>query len=106
MTRTLLFILSGLALFAARFDLHTPGKIVRVADPQISPDGKAILVLVSKANFDENRWDSVLTLLDPATKASRQLTRDRRGIPPAGPSRATTSHFSRHPPRAQNPRFL
>lgn len=80
MTRTLLFILSGLALFAARFDIHTPGKIVRVADPQISPDGKAILVLVSKANFDENRWDSVLTLVDPATKASRQLTRDRRGI--------------------------
>jgi dipeptidyl aminopeptidase/acylaminoacyl peptidase len=73
-------VLVSVALSAARFDLNTPGKIVRVADPQISPDGKWIAVLVSKANFEENRYDTVLTLIDPVAKTSRALTRDRRGI--------------------------
>ncbi|BDC51886.1 peptidase [Bryobacterales bacterium F-183] len=77
----LLPLLSVASLFAApRFDLSTPGKIVRVADPQISPDGKSIVVLISRANFNQNRYDGTLTLVDPATKASRPLTRDRRGV--------------------------
>ncbi len=67
-------------LFAARFDLQTPGKVVRVADPQISPDGKWVAVVVSKANFEDNRYDGALTLVDPATKIARTLTRDRRGV--------------------------
>lgn len=77
---TFFAVLFAAALSAARFDLQTPGKIVRVADPQISPDGKWIAVVVSRANFEENRYDGALTLVDPATKAVRPLTRDRRGV--------------------------
>jgi len=40
------------------------GKVVRVADPQISPDGKSIALVVSRANYDENRYDPQLVLLD------------------------------------------
>jgi dipeptidyl aminopeptidase/acylaminoacyl peptidase len=67
-------------LSAARFDLSTPGRITRVADPQISPDGKSIAVVVSRANFADNRWDGELVLVDTATKAQTVATRGRRGV--------------------------
>jgi dipeptidyl aminopeptidase/acylaminoacyl peptidase len=65
---------------AARFDLTTPGKVVRVADPQISPDGKQAVISVSRANFNDNRWDAELVLIQLDTKAQRVLTPGRRGV--------------------------
>src|SRR5205823_1961360 len=56
------------------------GKIARLTDPQISPDGKSISIVVSRANYEENRYDPELTLIDVATHAQRVLTRDRRGV--------------------------
>ncbi|MBX9602390.1 MAG: S9 family peptidase [Bryobacteraceae bacterium] len=78
--RYFLLLLLGTALIAARFDLHTPGRIVRVGDPQIAPDGKSIVITVSRANFQENRWDADLVLVDTATKAQRILTSGKRGL--------------------------
>src|SRR6185436_16970525 len=54
------------------------GRGVRVSDPQISPDGKSIVVVVSRANYDENRYDADLVLVDIATGSQRALTRERR----------------------------
>jgi len=65
--------------FAARVDVDTPGKVVRLADPQISPDGKRVAVMLSRANFDENRYDAELTLIEIGSKARRVLTQ-RRGL--------------------------
>jgi hypothetical protein len=48
-----LFLAAASALCAARFAIESVGKIVRVADPQISPDGKTIVLVVSRANFEE-----------------------------------------------------
>jgi dipeptidyl aminopeptidase/acylaminoacyl peptidase len=53
---------------------------VRVADPQIAPDGKSIAVVVSRTNFDEDRYDPELVLVDVSTRAQRVLTHDRRGL--------------------------
>lgn len=72
--------LSVSSLFAARFSVEQSGKITRVADPRISPDGKAIAVLVSRSNFEENRYDADLVLVDVASKAQRVLSHGRRGI--------------------------
>src|SRR5206468_4157962 len=66
-------------LLAARFDVSTPGKIARVADPQISPDGKSIAIVVSRANYAENRWEGQLVMVDIASKAQRILT-PQRGV--------------------------
>ena len=77
--RSLLFF-SSVAVFAARFDLDSPGKIVRMADPQLSPDGKSIAIVVSRANFEENRTDAEIVLVDVATRAQRVLTHGRRGL--------------------------
>lgn len=56
------------------------GQIVRLADPQISPDAKSIAAIVSLANFEESRYDAQLLLIDTASKSQRVLVRDRRGI--------------------------
>lgn len=75
----LLFLFSAPAL-AQRVDLTTAGKVVRVSDPQIAPDGLAIVVVVSRANFDENRYDAEVVRVDPATRAQRVLVTGRRGL--------------------------
>ena len=33
--------------------------LVRVTDPQIAPDGKSIVVVMSRANYEENRYDAI-----------------------------------------------
>src|SRR5262249_32282555 len=63
-----------------RMQLDDFGRLVRVSDPQISPDGKSIVIVVGRANYDENRYDSDLVLVDVATGAQRTLTNDRRSV--------------------------
>jgi len=42
-------------LFAGRFAIENIGRLVRLTDPQIPPDGKTIRFVVSRANHEENR---------------------------------------------------
>ena len=63
-----------------RITLDDLGRIVRLSDPQISPDGRSIILFVSRSNFDDNRYDSELVLVDVATGAQRVLTRDRKQL--------------------------
>ena len=74
-----IFVCTAALLSAARFDIDSTGRIVRLADPQISPDGRKVAVLVSRANYEENRFDADLVLIDTSTKARRTLT-SRRGV--------------------------
>lgn len=67
-------------LSAARFAIEHIGQIVRLTDPQIAPDGKSIALVVSRTNYEENRYDPDLILIDVATRAQRVLTHDRRGV--------------------------
>ncbi len=67
-------------LLAERFDVNTPGRIIRPSDPQVSPDGKQIAAIVTRANFEENRNDSQLVMIDTATGAERILVHERRGL--------------------------
>jgi dipeptidyl aminopeptidase/acylaminoacyl peptidase len=78
LTGLMLAIAAG--LWAARFDVGHVGKIIRIADPQISPDGKSIALVVSRTNFEENRYDPELVLIDVATRGQRVLARERRGL--------------------------
>jgi dipeptidyl aminopeptidase/acylaminoacyl peptidase len=68
------------ALAANRFDISHLDKITRVADPQISPDGKWIAVVVSRPNFALDRYDAELVLVDAASGHQRVLTHDRPGV--------------------------
>ena len=82
----LLFVLAGLLLppgavaSTGRFDLEALGRLTKVSDPQISPDGRSIVVIVSRPNYDDNRTDSEMVLVDIATGAQRVLTRGRKQL--------------------------
>jgi dipeptidyl aminopeptidase/acylaminoacyl peptidase len=77
---TALLFAVAVTLPAARFGIEHIGRIVRLNDPQISPDGKSIALVVSRTNYEEDRYDPQLVLIDVATHAQRVLTRDRRGL--------------------------
>jgi dipeptidyl aminopeptidase/acylaminoacyl peptidase len=52
-------------------------RIVRVTDPQISPDGKTIAITVGRANMKEDRYDTEIDLIDVADHALRVMTHER-----------------------------
>src|SRR5215472_5493804 len=79
--------LTGCALFAGltaaqsrRIELADYAKIVTISDPQISPDGKSIVCIVSRTNLEQDRNDRALTLVDVKTGAHRVMTRDRKEV--------------------------
>jgi dipeptidyl aminopeptidase/acylaminoacyl peptidase len=63
-----------------RFDLDDFSRIARVADPQIAPDGKSVLVVISRANLDEDRYDPELTQIDVASGKSKTLVSGAIGL--------------------------
>jgi dipeptidyl aminopeptidase/acylaminoacyl peptidase len=63
-----------------RMQLDDLGRIVRVSDPQIAPDGKSIVVVVGRANYEENRYDADLVSIDVATGNQHTLTHERRSL--------------------------
>jgi dipeptidyl aminopeptidase/acylaminoacyl peptidase len=65
---------------ARRFDLADLGRLVHLSDPQIAPDGKSIVVVVSRANEAENRFDAELVAVDLATRVQRKLTFERQAL--------------------------
>jgi dipeptidyl aminopeptidase/acylaminoacyl peptidase len=56
------------------------GRMVGVSDPQVSPDGKSVVVVVGRPNYDKDRTDSELVLVDVATGKRRVLTRERLAV--------------------------
>src|SRR6185369_8626 len=103
-------VVTGLAQ-QRRMQLDDLGRIVRVSDPQISPDGKSIVIVVSHANYDENRYDSDLVIVDIATGSHRALTSDRRGVSharysPAGDRLAFLSSVAVAPGQQPRPQIL
>ena len=74
----LLFVAT--TIYAQRWQPSDRLRIANLNDPQISPDGKLIAVVVSRANTKENRWDGDLLIIDANTGEQHQLTYDRRGV--------------------------
>lgn len=66
---------SPLAAEPRRFDAEAFSKLVRVSDPQVSPDGKSILVVVSRPNLAKNRWENELVKVEAASGAQTVLTK-------------------------------
>ena len=55
-------------------------RIVNVSDPQVSPDGRSVAVLVARANAKENRYDTDLVTIDVTAGTQKTLTFERRGL--------------------------
>lgn len=63
-----------------RFDLDAVRRIVSISSPAISPDGKRIVIVVSRPDYDKNRFNAELVLVDVATGAQRALTFNRPDV--------------------------
>src|SRR5260370_26759048 len=62
-----------------KIELNDYAKITSVSDPQISPDGKTIVFVVSRPNLEQDRRDNELVAIDIATGSQRVLTYERKG---------------------------
>jgi dipeptidyl aminopeptidase/acylaminoacyl peptidase len=69
--------LAAAPALANRFTADDVVRVTRVSDPQISPDGKSIVIVVGHPNFKTDKIDTELVLVDIATHAQRVLTHDR-----------------------------
>src|SRR5262245_45232917 len=63
-----------------RMSLDDLAHLVGLSDPQIAPDGKSIAIVVSRPNYEDNRYDAELVLVDVESGRKRVLTHDRRGV--------------------------
>jgi Tol biopolymer transport system component len=63
-----------------KLELGDLQKIVNISNPAISPDGKSVVIIVSRVNWDEDRHDSQFVFVDIATGAQRQLTNVHKGL--------------------------
>ncbi|MBV8820002.1 MAG: S9 family peptidase, partial [Acidobacteriaceae bacterium] len=77
---SVLLLLCCLSLPASHFDFSSLAKLARVSDPQFSPDGRSIVVVVSRPNYEDDRFDANLILVDVASHHWRALTSNRRGV--------------------------
>ena len=91
---SLLLLLAGGASAQERFGVDHIGEIVRLADPQISPDGRSVALIVSRADFEENRRDIELVLVDVATGAQKVMTRRSVAQPNWSPSGSSLAFLS------------
>jgi Tol biopolymer transport system component len=78
--------LSLLALLAAPVSAQQPftleqfRRIVGVGGVELAPDGRTVVVTVTRRNYDADKNESELYAVDVATGMSRQLTTDRRTV--------------------------
>src|SRR5260370_40518546 len=61
-------------------ELNDYAKITSVSDPQISPDGRSIVFVVSRPNLEQDRSDRELVLIDIAKGAQQVLTYERKEV--------------------------
>jgi dipeptidyl aminopeptidase/acylaminoacyl peptidase len=63
-----------------RFSLDDVVKLVRLSEPQLAPDGRSIVFVAERPNYEANRWDAELILLGLATRAQRVLVAGRANL--------------------------
>jgi dipeptidyl aminopeptidase/acylaminoacyl peptidase len=70
------------------FDLAWVGKMTRVSDPQIAPDGKSLVTVVTKSDYENDLNVSELALVDISSGATRFITHGRKnaGFPRWSPN--------------------
>ncbi len=77
---TLINVFSFQLFAQKKFELADYAKFVNISDPQISPDGKSVVIVVSRPDYTQNRYNAELVLVDVASGKKRILTQDRYAV--------------------------
>ena len=90
------------------FKLEDLRRITNVSSPQISPDGKHVVILVSRPNWDDDKSDQEMDIVDVASGALRALTYKRHGIgaPHWSPSGDRLAFLAEDPDTTQSQLFV
>ncbi|HWA33037.1 MAG TPA: DPP IV N-terminal domain-containing protein, partial [Cyclobacteriaceae bacterium] len=78
----LLFVIAGSSQLHAqkKFELDDLAKLTNISDPQIAPDGKSVVIVASRPEYQKNRYNAELVLIDIASAKQRVLTFDRSSV--------------------------
>jgi dipeptidyl aminopeptidase/acylaminoacyl peptidase len=85
-TKTILLFIALINLFTfpllaqKKFELADYAKFVNISDPQISPNGKSIVIVVSRPDYVNNRYNAELVLVDVASSKKSLLTSERISV--------------------------
>lgn len=75
---SLIFIFTCLSVGAQkRFELADLAKLTAISDPQLSPDGKSIVLVVSRPEYKQNVYNAELVMVDIASAKQTVLTQNR-----------------------------
>ncbi|MBS1574609.1 MAG: S9 family peptidase [Bacteroidetes bacterium] len=78
---TLLLVLGQSNVYGQRkIELNDLDKLYTLTDPQISPDGKSVLLVVSKPDTITNKNKSFIYMVDVTTGGTQQLTFERASV--------------------------
>lgn len=67
-------VFSSSLLAQKKFELADYAKFVNISDPQLSPDGKSVVIVVSRPDYTLNRYNAELVVIDVASGKKRSLT--------------------------------
>lgn len=76
----LVILLPLLGVGQKKFELDDMAKLTGISDPQISPDGKSIVFVTSRPDYQKNRFNSDLVLIDIVSEKQRTLTYERPAV--------------------------
>jgi len=65
---------------AAPFQLDDLQRLVKLSDPQLSPDGKSVAMVVSTPVWKTDKHDTGIDIVDVASGAKRTFTHDREDV--------------------------
>jgi dipeptidyl aminopeptidase/acylaminoacyl peptidase len=81
-TLTLMLVATPVSVFAQERTLQIDDLRLEVglSTPVLSPDGSKVVVTTSRPNYEDNRFDRSLILVDVSTGEQRELTPHRPGV--------------------------
>ena len=80
LTTLLLSFGQGNVYCQKKFELADYAKFVNITDPQISPDGKSVVIVVTRPDYVQNRFNAEVVLVDVASGKKNVLTQDRFAV--------------------------
>lgn len=63
-----------------KFEISDYAKFVNLSDPQLSPDGKNVVLVVARPDYDKNRYNAELVMIEVATGKKSVLTQNRFAV--------------------------